>query len=835
MNLFQITILTGLLGNTSVGVFVLLANPKRHINITFFVLTTLMALWLAAMLASTMTTDDALILFWIRQTAAFAGLIPVGVYILQYAIMHAVPRMPDLIYELRFWLLASFLVFALCHSQYFALSADMPTETELLPRVTYGWGFYPFMAFFVFTILRLLMAGRGYTTTSANAQRNEVLFLQMGCVGSFVAGVSLVASSVIAEYQEIGLFVPLSVLVLDGFVAYGIATRRILAASAVLQRMAAFALMALYLAGLYMLVAWIAHQVMRWIIKDPNYLSHLLAAIALAFSVAPTHGRMQAFAHHLLPSKAPVNSDEVLKRARLIFQEVSTELDLTKNFADLLMNTFGTHSLTVLRPDANGDYRQQYPPPPRDAAPLMIRSGDLLLSLLTREGDPVTVDMLQRIRSSALVDGARQALEAAGATAAVGCCLHKKIKALLLLTARETGRIYDRNDQRILQILCDHFAVAIENANLYTAVQNAKIYNDILLDSLTSGIVAVNSDLTVTVFNQRAQALTGLPEAGTVGQRAEVLPDALRAGLEDVLRTRAGFRDRDTTIRSGNRDIAIRFSGEVFRSHTGQLLGALVIFTDMTELKRMEEQIRRSDRLSSIGTLSAGMAHEIKNPLVTIKTFTQLLPDQYQDPEFRQTFFDLVSQEVKRIDALVNRLLNFARPAQVTLIPLSLHEVIDGSLHLIAQQLAQKGIRLERHLDAPRHVVSADADQLNQAFVNFLLNAVDAMERGGTLTVRTSLVHFSTETPQIGGARSGPCLLLDIADTGGGIRADYLDRIFDPFFTTKAHGVGLGLSVSHGIIQEHHGAIHVESSPQSGTVFHIQFPLHTESKDEDKA
>ncbi len=834
MNTFRGIILIALLGNTALALFVLMSNPKRTLNIAFAILASLIVLWLGTMAFGSLHLSNAAMLFLTRQTSALGGMLPIGFFLLYQAVLHPEYSIRQAILSLRYLVASGFLILALCHSPYFILSVEYSYPLQVA-IAQYGIGFVIFMLYFV-AIIGIMTAGFLKTyRKSTGVQKEELLFLQMGACSSLLFGVTLLSTGVAFDYQEIVRFLPLSVLVLDGCIAYGIATRRILSAPVVFQRVVAYGLMILYLAMLYLAAYWLGAQLFLLLLEDTTFISHMLAALVLALSVAPAHGRMQAFAHHLLPSKSPINSDEVLKQARHIFQEVATEHDLTDTFAGLLMRTFATRSLTVLRPDTDGHYQQQYPPPPPNAAPLMIRGGDLLLTLLTHEGDPVTVDMLQRMRSSPLVDGARLALEANDAAAAVGCFLHKEIKALLLLPARETGRIYDRNDQRTLQILCDHFAVAIENANLYTAVQNAKIYNDILLDSLTSGIVAVHSDLTVTVFNQRAQKLTGLPEASVVGHPADVLPDALRAGLEDVLRTRAGFRDRDTTIRAGNGDIAIRFSGEVFRSHTGQLLGALVIFTDMTELKLMEEQIRRSDRLSSIGTLSAGMAHEIKNPLVTIKTFTQLLPDQYQDPEFRQTFFDLVSQEVKRIDALVNRLLNFARPAKVTLTPLSLHEVIDGSLHLIAQQLAQKGIRLDRHLDAEQHIVSADTDQLNQAFVNFLLNAVDAMERGGTLTVRTSLALFSPETPQIGGARNGPRILLDIADTGSGIQADYLDRIFDPFFTTKAHGVGLGLSVSHGIIQEHHGAIHVESSPQAGTVFHIQFPLHTESKDEDKA
>jgi len=429
------------------------------------------------------------------------------------------------------------------------------------------------------------------------------------------------------------------------------------------------------------------------------------------------------------------------------------------------------------------------------------------------------------MRPTPAVTGALDGMSQAGAALVIGSFMRKEMKAVLLLAPKKSGRIYDLRDQRALQLLCDQLAVALENANLYTAVQNGKIYNEILLDSLTSGIIAVNSDHVVTVFNQRAQKLTGLAESDVVDRPMAVLPAPLAESLQIILNTQEGFRDKDISILLGGEEIPVRVSGSIFRSHTGSLLGALLVFNDMTVLKKMEEQIRRTDRLSSIGTLSAGMAHEIKNPLVTIKTFTQLLPQQYSDADFRHTFFDLVGQEVKRIDTIVNRLLNFARPAKACLKPVSLHEIVENSLRLVEQQLLQHEIVLKRHFDAKRHIIEADAEQLNQTFINLFLNAIHAMGKGGTLTVRTLLIHPSQEIPLVSNGQNVDRIRVDIQDTGCGIAPDQLSKIFDPFFTTKEDGVGLGLSVSHGIIQEHSGMIDVESEKGKGTVFHVQFPL----------
>lgn len=824
MNLFQTIILISLVGNAAVGLFVLLSNSKRPANIGFFILSFLAVLWLGSMFICSLQHSEIVLLFWIRQTSALGGLIPFGIFILQITIIHSQITVNQIIYKLRYWLLACFSMVILCHSSVFAIAARNPNAAEPVPPTDYGWGFILFMAFFIAVIIVLTVKFWKAAKYCAGAQKTELQFLQMGCCFGLLFAVFLLIAAEIFDEQAISLFVPLSALVLDGFVAYGIATRRILAASAVLQRVVSNALMVCYLIGLYIISVWLGRYVFRWFFEDTAYIAYLLASLVVAFSVAPAHGWMQAVSHRLFAAANLLNVNVVLGQAAQMFQEVSTEANLMEKFSDLVSESFGTTAVFLLRPDGAGSYIQAHPRPAAEK-PLLFQSGSAVVALLLRDHEAFTVDTLHRMRPGPLVSGALEELETMRVALAIGSFMRKEMKAVLLLSPKKSGRIYDLRDQRALQLLCDQLAVALENANLYTAVQNGKIYNDILLDSLTSGIVAVNSDRRVTVFNQRAQGLTGLAESAVVNQPMDVLPSALIEGLETILNTQAGFRDKDMLIRLGDEVVPIRVSGSMFRGHTGNLIGALVVFNDMTVLKKMEEQIRRTDRLSSIGTLSAGMAHEIKNPLVTIKTFTQLLPQQYGDTDFRHTFFDLVGQEVKRIDTIVNRLLNFARPAQASLKPVSLHEIIENSLRLAEQQFLQHEITLKRYLDAKRHIIEADAEQLNQTFINFFLNATHAMNKGGTLTVRTTVIRPSQDFTRIAGLPDSDSIRVDIQDTGCGIAPEDLNKIFDPFFTTKEDGVGLGLSVSHGIIQEHKGTIDVESEKGKGTVFHVQFPL----------
>jgi len=280
-------------------------------------------------------------------------------------------------------------------------------------------------------------------------------------------------------------------------------------------------------------------------------------------------------------------------------------------------------------------------------------------------------------------------------------------------------------------------------------------------------------------------------------------------------------------LQSARSSVVARASSSIFHGQDGQMMGALMVLTDITALKRLELQIRRSDRLASLGTLSAGMAHEIKNPLVSIKTFAQLLPERYQDSDFRETFSNLIGHEIDRIDSLVNQLLRFARPAKPLLKPLHVHEVLEKSLMLVGHRLYQKEIKLSRSWNAEVDTIRADADQIEQVFLNFFLNAMDAMKHGGELDVTTEICsadEWASPVEELNNEMN-EVLRITVRDNGEGIKSEDIAHVFDPFFTTKDYGTGLGLSVVHGIIQEHGGQIEVDSELSKGTAFHILLPL----------
>ncbi len=233
------------------------------------------------------------------------------------------------------------------------------------------------------------------------------------------------------------------------------------------------------------------------------------------------------------------------------------------------------------------------------------------------------------------------------------------------------------------------------------------------------------------------------------------------------------------------------------------------------DLKQSQTVLQRADRLSSLGLLTAGLAHEIRNPLVAIRTFTQLLPERYEDPEFRDNFKSLALKEVDRICGLVNDLLSFARPSTPKVSPEDANELVEGIVRILETQAKDNDVTLHLRLAPGLPKIFIDKEQIKQVAMNVILNAIQSIEGAGEVEISTRM--FSKDS-------SERFLQIEVRDTGVGIEETDLENIFNPFFTTKKDGNGLGLSISHQIIQEHGGYMTADSKVGEGTAFYINLP-----------
>jgi len=391
------------------------------------------------------------------------------------------------------------------------------------------------------------------------------------------------------------------------------------------------------------------------------------------------------------------------------------------------------------------------------------------------------------------------------------------LKGLFAIGRKLSGDPYFADDIDLLTTLLSQATIALKNAQLYSQVVLANEYIENILTTIESGVVAVDALGQITLFNAAAERLTGLSSLAvkttSLSQLPSTLGDLLAGTLSDGLpRTQV-----ETIIPSTSGVLtSVICSTSALLNRNGTMHGAVAVFSDLTRLKTLEDEKRQAERLASIGALASGIAHEIKNPLVAIRTFAELLPERFTEEDFRNDFAKVVITEIDRIDGLVARLRGFATPSAQSLVPIDIRVPIEDTLVLLRGQLEQS--QLSVALDFPDDLppIAGDLSQLKQLFLNLFINAIEAMRPGDEISVRALLR----------GGQSGRTIHVQVSDTGTGIPNDLLGQIFDPFVTTKKSGSGLGLSISRGIADAHRATIRAENNRRGrGATIFMDFPV----------
>jgi hypothetical protein len=435
----------------------------------------------------------------------------------------------------------------------------------------------------------------------------------------------------------------------------------------------------------------------------------------------------------------------------------------------------------------------------------------------------------------------RQTISDLDLTYYLPCAVRGRTIAFLGASRTEDGDFLSSVDVELLQTLSGYFGIAIENARLYRSLQRKveenerlKEFSENIVESINVGILAVDLGDRVESWNTQVEQLTGIRREKALGRTlAELLPADL---VEQLTRVRGEngihhiykFALRPTAMPAGYtngfngngggaphdpKESTLNIAIAPLISKNMEQIGRLIIFDDVTDRAELERRLVQADKLSSIGLLAAGVAHEVNTPLAVISTYAQMLAKQVADDEQKSKLLEKIAKQTFRASEIVNSLLNFSRTSTTEFGEVSVNRVIQETLSLLEHQMQKAGLEVRTALDTTAPTIAGNPGKLQQVFLNLFINARDAMTSGGVLEVKTS--HEDDGGVQI-----------DVLDSGHGIDPEHIHRIYDPFFTTKGarKGTGLGLSVTYGIIQEHGGAIKVFSRPGGGTRFHLEFP-----------
>ncbi|HZU09396.1 MAG TPA: ATP-binding protein [Pseudacidobacterium sp.] len=406
------------------------------------------------------------------------------------------------------------------------------------------------------------------------------------------------------------------------------------------------------------------------------------------------------------------------------------------------------------------------------------------------------------------------------------CRLQDRTIAVIGLGRTTDGDFLSSEDMELLESLAGYIGIAIQNARLYQSLEQKiseyerlKEFNENIVESINVGILAVDLEERIESWNAQMEVLCALPRREALGKRlAEIFPASFmdefyrvkdEPGVHNLYKFRLEMREGEP--RTANIAIA------PLVSRNFETVGRIILVDDITERTELEAQLSQSEKLSSIGLLAAGVAHEVNTPLAVISSYTQMLAKQLRGDERLSPLLEKITSQTFRASEIVNNLLNFSRTSSTEFRETDVNAIIRETLTLLEHQFKTAKVQTVVELEPELPPILGNAGKLQQVFLNLFLNAKDAMADGGVLRISTEANgHVS----------------VSIADSGSGIAPEHLQRIYDPFFTTKTapkqgqrRGTGLGLAVTYGIIQEHAGKIHVESQVGSGTTFFLEFPM----------
>jgi two-component system, NtrC family, sensor kinase len=408
----------------------------------------------------------------------------------------------------------------------------------------------------------------------------------------------------------------------------------------------------------------------------------------------------------------------------------------------------------------------------------------------------------------------------------IPCQAQHKTIAVLGLGKTTKGDFLSSEDMELLETLGGYLGIAIQNSQLYASLQKKvaeyerlKDFNENIVESINVGVMALDMEDRIESWNAQMEVMYALPRWQALTQPLKAVFPAEFVEEFDRIKREPGIRNlykfRLKTPAGEVRTVNIALAPLVTRKF--EVIGRLIIMDDITDRIELEAQLSQADKLSSIGLLAAGVAHEVNTPLAVISSYTQMLSKQLQGDSQKSGLLEKITRQTFRASEIVNNLLNFSRTSGSEITDVDVNKVIAETLALLEHQFKVGKIEVKNALSAVLPAIQGNAGRLQQVFLNLFLNAKDAMPGGGTLRVTTV---------------NGDSVTVSVSDTGTGIAPEHVQRIYDPFFTTKTapsngqpRGTGLGLSVTYGIIQEHSGKIRVESHPGAGTTFTLDFPL----------
>lgn len=657
---------------------------------------------------------------------------------------------------------------------------------------------------------------RAHRRTRSVVARRQMKWLVWGTGAGVVPFLALYAIPfALGRHPGAGLelMAYLGMAVIPLSLAYAVVKHRLMDVDLIFRRTLVFTLATVAVVA----VSLVANGAVEFFLHgdEPHaFLIAVLCTIVVLLLFAPVKGRIQEAVDRLFLRDRYKSRKALLRLSR----QLNAELDLVRTAERLLEGitaALGVRAAAVFLAEADGAFG-------------VLRSVGISADTETPRL-PASSPLLYRLRngrpaSAGTARGPFPEADGFGLVHYFPCVVNDELIGVLGVGLKEGLEPLDSEELDVLQALASQAATAFMNGRLYRSLrhkaeelQRLTEYNQNILESMDAGIVVLDLEGRVARWNRAMESLVGRRREMVVGRLlSEVLPSAFVDALSGSLG--AGPHEEISHIyklhlqTDAGRSSMVNVSVAPFQWGSGERLGHVLILEDITARVRLEEQLQHSEKMASIGLLAAGVAHEVNTPLAGISSYTQLLRAEVADADPRAPLLEKIEKQTFRAARIINNLLNFSRAGSSDLGPIDINRVLGDVLSLVEHQLDAARIKVRREMAPELPPVRGNENKIQQVFFNLILNARDAMPKGGWLTLKTDA------------DASG--VTIEVADTGHGISKEDVKRIYDPFFTTKGigRGTGLGLSVTYGILQEHGGAIFVDSAPGKGTTFQVTLP-----------
>ena len=659
---------------------------------------------------------------------------------------------------------------------------------------------------------------------ATGVEQRQIHYVLLGIFASVFVGT--LTNIILPAFQinELQPYGPMFLVLMMGLFAYAMVRYHLMDIRVIASRTTVYMVVTTFVIATFVTMAYLV----QWLVKsggnDIHILPTVLAALIVAMVVEAVKDRVELLFSRVV-LKERYDANRLFARISEQASQVVQLDQLLKNIAEDIQTTIGVSLVRIFLVDERRPYLTtlEYSSVSNEAKGAVYNHEPLLAYAESHPG-PIVLEHLLHVRPNE--NKARAAMHMAEVDAHL--CLPLRagsgIVGLLTLGMKDSREIYSSEDLVVFRALAGPLGTAVENARLYNKLGDLNLHLTEILSRMRQGVIAVDAAGKITTVNKSAQEILGGVQ---LGQSMESLTPEVAQILRITLRDERGISDFETRIPSRDGEpIPVLLSSSALESPDHQRSGAMAMIYDLAQIKRLEQNVQRADRLSSIGTMAAGMAHEIKNPLVSIKTFTQLLPTRYDDDDFRNTFSAVVPVEVERINTIVTRLLDFARSKPVKFETQNLRFIVEGVLTLVENETRKDRIMVETEWPERLVEVWGDEHQLHQMFLNLVLNAIEALRatEGGYLRIQSELDCMHVQREGQATLFDAECVRVSVADSGCGIDSDNIKYLFNPFYTTKLEGSGLGLAVVHGIVTDHGGHIDVTSSP-GDTTFVVTLPL----------